>query len=156
MKRRFYINPLLLAPVNLALLIILGIMLRSPRAPALRVTEISIGCALFAIAIVIGILVRRVQKQAHYMPEKVDQLVTTGIYSKCRHPIYLVFILINIATFFLFGSLWLLIPIPFFIFMWYFEAKHEEGVLLEKFGDEYEEYKKKVGVFWPKIAKRGD
>ena len=128
-------------------------MVQAPREPVLQVTEICIGCALFAIAIVIGILVRRVQKQAHYMPERVDKLVTAGIYSKCRHPIYLVFILMNIAMFFLFGSLWLMIPVIFFIFWWYWEAKEGERVMLEKFGSEYEEYKKKVGMFLPKIVK---
>jgi protein-S-isoprenylcysteine O-methyltransferase Ste14 len=46
-----------------------------------------------------------------------------------------------------------LIPTLFVIIGIYPTAKAEEELLIEKFGEQYRECKKKVGMFFPKIWK---
>lgn len=72
------------------------------------------------------------------------QLVTRGIYSKIRNPIY-VFGSIVIAGFALFmrrPSLWLLFF--FVVLMQIFRAHREAQVLEAAFGDDYRQYRRKT------------
>ncbi len=78
--------------------------------------------------------------------ETTTTLVTHGLYRFTRNPMYLGMVLVLLGTGFLLGSLTPLLVIP--IFMWLINSvfiKAEEDVLEELFGDEYLEYKKKVG-----------
>jgi protein-S-isoprenylcysteine O-methyltransferase Ste14 len=69
------------------------------------------------------------------------QLVTTGIYAKVRHPVY-VFGLIAIAGLFLYVHLFpALLVFLLLIPMQYKRARAEEKVLTAKFGDSYTAYK---------------
>ncbi len=56
----------------------------------------------------------------------------------------------NIAYQLFFRTLWLVPLICAFVVLWYLEARHEEGILVAKFGDEYEAYMKTTGMFFPK------
>jgi len=72
-------------------------------------------------------------------------LVTTGIYSKIRHPMFTGAILVYIGIVVIFQSiigflLVLFILLPFFIY----SAIEEEKILSEKFKDKYLAYKKKT------------
>jgi protein-S-isoprenylcysteine O-methyltransferase Ste14 len=58
----------------------------------------------------------------------------------------------NFALFFGFRNLWIIAPVIFFTLWWYWETKQEEKVLSEKFGEEYVKYKRKIGMFLPKIT----
>jgi len=147
MRRRLYINPILLAIVNFGCLVTLGFVVRVPQSTLIRSSEIVIGCVLFAVAIAIVIAAHGVQKQAHHKAEEITRLITTGIYSRCRHPIYLAFILMNIATAFVFANLWLMIVALPFMLLWHFEARQEEKFLLDKFGDGYKIYMRKVPMW---------
>jgi protein-S-isoprenylcysteine O-methyltransferase Ste14 len=68
-------------------------------------------------------------------------LVTKGIYSVVRHPVY-VFSLIGVAGLVLYIQrpvfLWLLVPVAL---MQIVRARAEERVLTEKFGDDYRRYR---------------
>ena len=152
MSKRFYINPFLLAIVNFACLVALGFAVRVPQATLVRLSERVIGNMLFVTAIAIMIIAHGVQKQAHRKAEDITRLATTGIYSRCRHPIYLAFIVMNIATAFVFANLWLMIVALPFVLLWHFEARQEEKFLLDKFEDRYKIYMRKVpmwNVFQP-------
>jgi protein-S-isoprenylcysteine O-methyltransferase Ste14 len=79
------------------------------------------------------------------------ELITDGIYSYVRHPLYL-------ATISLFIGLMLIYPFPTVIafavslsFYTMIGAYFEERKLVVHYGDEYLEYRKKVGFILPKF-----
>jgi protein-S-isoprenylcysteine O-methyltransferase Ste14 len=80
-------------------------------------------------------------------------LVTRGPYRWVRHPLYTVGSTLFIA-FGLMADSWFigLLGILAFIAM-AIRTPKEEANLIEKFGDEYREYRKRTGAFLPKITK---
>jgi len=77
------------------------------------------------------------------------QLLQTGPFSKVRHPLYLSLLLLYLA--FIISTLSLVsFVLWIFIFMFYnFIAAYEEKQLLDIFGQDYEDYKKKVPRWFP-------
>jgi protein-S-isoprenylcysteine O-methyltransferase Ste14 len=72
------------------------------------------------------------------------KLVTRGLYSRIRNPIY-VFGSIGIAGIFLFLQMpWLLLVFLALIPMQIFRARNEARVLENAFGEDYREYRKKT------------
>ena len=83
-----------------------------------------------------------------------EQLLTTGVYGHMRHPLYSAFILFIIPGIaFLFNS-WILffIPITYYL-IFRILIKEEEDYCLNKFGEKYTHYKKKVFAIFPKLRK---
>jgi protein-S-isoprenylcysteine O-methyltransferase Ste14 len=83
---------------------------------------------------------------------KEHKLVTSGPYRWVRHPLYTV----GSSMFVAFGMMadsWFiaLLGILAFIAM-AIRTPKEEANLIEKFGDEYREYMKRTGMFFPKIG----
>lgn len=81
-------------------------------------------------------------------------LVTTGVYALVRHPLYASIILMLFGgslVYSNYGSA-ILTAVVFIPFMHY-RAKQEE-VLLEQMFINYAEYKRKTGMFFPKIRRR--
>ncbi len=79
-------------------------------------------------------------------------LVQSGPYKYIRHPMYTAFILLHISVALL--TLDLFITITWFAGLFaliLYRLKKEEGLLIEKFGDEYIEYQKRTGSLFPKI-----
>jgi protein-S-isoprenylcysteine O-methyltransferase Ste14 len=147
MRKRLYINPILLSIVNFGFLVTLGFALHVPQSSPIRSSEIVTGCTLFAVAIAIMMIAHAVQKQAHRKAQDITKLATTGVYARCRHPIYLAFIVMNVATVLVFGNLWLMIVVLPFMVLWHFEARQEEKFLLDKFGDRYTVYMREVPMW---------
>ena len=90
-----------------------------------------------------------VSKKSSYV--KTTKLVDTGLYSIVRHPQYLAGIFWSIALVFL-SQHWivdiLFVPV---VFTTYFDSLKANKNLIEKFGEEYENYMKKVpglNVLW--------
>jgi len=90
----------------------------------------------------------------NFIATPTDQLITTGAYKFSRHPMYL-------ATFFIcLGAgiaaiSWLFIFFSLMMaFCFYQEALIEEKYLINKFGDEYLEYRSKVGALFPKLWRK--
>ena len=72
-------------------------------------------------------------------------VVTDGIYSYTRNPMYLAMVILLIALAFLLNNLWILIVIPFFMAVMHKGViTREEAYLERKFGSQYTEYKKRV------------
>ncbi len=70
-----------------------------------------------------------------------DKLVTDGIYGKIRHPVYLGQILMTIGTFLLANN-WLIAIMPSLLIVTnIIRAKREDNDLLERFGEEFKNYK---------------
>ncbi|MEA1940090.1 MAG: isoprenylcysteine carboxylmethyltransferase family protein [Candidatus Caldatribacteriota bacterium] len=76
-------------------------------------------------------------------------VITTGVFSVVRHPIYLASILFYLGCILfslsIFSTLvWILI-----IIFYYFISRYEERLLSQKFGSEYNEYMTKVPMLLP-------
>jgi len=102
--------------------------------------------------IVVGLLLLILSIIAVSKLRKTDRLYTKRIYSVCRHPLYaawIVFIVLGIIL--LLNSLILLtIPLVMY-FIFKLLIKNEETFLLNKYGDQYREYKNQVGLLFPKF-----
>ena len=82
-------------------------------------------------------------------PQETPHVITTGVFSMVRHPIYLGAILgyagLTCFTFSLASAALLLVIIAFYRFI----SRYEEVLLTERFGDEYRQYKKDVPMLFP-------
>jgi protein-S-isoprenylcysteine O-methyltransferase Ste14 len=91
-------------------------------------------------------------RQAHQQSGKIESLVTTGIYSRIRHPMYTSLILMYLGFSLAWGLVLILIPVFLFSLLAILTALKEEEFLIIKFGDEYKYYMRKVPYrFIPKI-----
>jgi protein-S-isoprenylcysteine O-methyltransferase Ste14 len=94
----------------------------------------------------------RVHKQAHEQSQQIDRLVTTGVFFKMRHAIYLSLILMYLGLAIAWGVVWMLLASLLFSALAVLIAIREEEFLLRKFGHQYEEYMQAVPWrFIPKI-----
>ena len=80
-----------------------------------------------------------------------NNLVTSGIYSYTRHPQYLGLMMITLGLLSSVPTIITLLMWPVLCVMYYVLAKREEKEMINKFGDEYMEYKRRVKMFVPTI-----
>jgi len=108
-----------------------------------------IGWTIFAFSMVLGMLPRMAFQAKGKAPEgkswiQTSVLVDSGIYAIVRHPMYLSFILLTISLI-LISQHWLslIFGIPIVIYF-YLSMGREERSSIEKFGDDYKRYMKRV------------
>ena len=83
---------------------------------------------------------------------KEHKLVTNGIYKYIRHPLY-TFGSSMFVSFGMMADSWLIAALGVLTFiLMAIRTPKEEANLIEKFGDEYREYMKRTGRFFPKIG----
>lgn len=83
-----------------------------------------------------------------------DRLAVKGLYSFCRNPIYLGNFILSLGFCIMAWSWmpWMLILFVILFWVQYFSIiRMEENFLLDKFGEEYVLYKKKVPAFFPRF-----
>lgn len=84
--------------------------------------------------------------KTHIEPwQPASQLITCGIFSYSRNPIYLAFILVTLGAGLLLNSLWItlsVIPATLCLYQWV--IRKEEHYLEQRFGDTYLQYKQSV------------
>jgi protein-S-isoprenylcysteine O-methyltransferase Ste14 len=81
-----------------------------------------------------------------------EKLVTDGIFAHCRNPMYVGNVLMLLGTGILSNSLYfLLIGVPFFVFIYQAIIRAEENFLHNKFGKEFEAYKASTGRWIPRF-----
>jgi protein-S-isoprenylcysteine O-methyltransferase Ste14 len=82
-----------------------------------------------------------------------ESLVTRGPYSISRHPLYIANALLVGAGLVLLEPHWILISLTSagFIVLYILIGKAEEASLAERFGKDYEQYRKKVTLFFPRL-----
>ncbi len=78
------------------------------------------------------------------------ELITSGMYKWSRHPIYTGLILFTFGYAIFKNSVFKIIIALLLLLLFYFKTKYEEQKLSHKFHD-YEDYKKNVNRFFPKI-----
>ena len=102
------------------------------------------GLAIAGPAFVLFVLARIQLGGAFSVQAKASTLVTTGIYSRIRNPIYLFGGLVSAGIFiFVHRPWWLLIWVPL-IPLQLRRVRKEEQVLEAKFGHAYRDYKRKT------------
>lgn len=84
-----------------------------------------------------------------YATGKESRLITVGLYAYTRNPIYLGVIVLLFGWFFTTRLTALLIMTFFFLILLCLVAKWEEHGLTERFGAQYEQYRKAVPFFVP-------
>ena len=78
------------------------------------------------------------------------QLITDPPYSIVRHPSYLAYMLMIVGVTLVWMQWFTLIPwvaIPGYVLV----SRREEELLIERFGDQYRKYMKRVGAFIPRL-----
>jgi len=152
MKRQPLINRYLLAKPNIIFLIgfliiliigALGEVFYWIKIPLFPYSNI-IGVAIASGGWLLHLHCHRIHKQAHKKSQQIEKVVTTGIFSKIRHPMYLRIILAFLGVAITWGVIWMLIPSVLFSMLAVLIAIKEEEFLLQKFGHKYEEYMQKV------------
>lgn len=93
----------------------------------------------------------KVHRQAPLSADKIEKLVTNGVYAKVRHPIYSADIVLGWAIFFFYPDVRFLISAHWLMFVLLFWMHLEETALVQKFGDEYLEYMKRVPKIFPRL-----
>jgi len=102
------------------------------------------GVAIFFPALVLFVLARIELGRAFSIKAKASTLVTTGLYSRIRNPIYVFGGLMSVGMIvFVHRPWWLLIWVPL-IPLQLIRVRKEEQVLEAKFGNEYREYKRRT------------
>lgn len=100
---------------------------------------------ILAIPSLLLLVLARIQLGQSFSAEaKATELVTTGLYSRIRNPIY-VFGSLMIAGIIIWANMpWLLLFFLVLIPLQIYRSRKEEKVLLEKFGSAYQDYKRKT------------
>ena len=84
-----------------------------------------------------------------------NKLVTTGVYSVVRHPIYSAFAFVLTGILLIYSNLYLLLlPFIYWAFLTVLMKVTEEKWLVDQFGKEYENYCRKVNRCIPWFPKR--
>ena len=81
---------------------------------------------------------------------RTERITSTGVYSIMRHPQYFGGILAHIGFSILLSALFSLLSTPLVLAEIYFISRKEESELSKEFGKEYENYKMKVPMLFPK------
>jgi protein-S-isoprenylcysteine O-methyltransferase Ste14 len=101
----------------------------------------AVGGVMAAAGVVLLIVARLQLGVAFSVRAKAKKLVTTGLYSRIRNPIY-VFSAMFLVGLVIVSERWLLLlPIALLVPMQVVRARKEERVLAAAFGEEYERYK---------------
>ncbi len=82
------------------------------------------------------------------------KIINTGVFSIIRHPIYLSVILLDLGLIIFTFSFYSILIWVIIIIFYYKISKFEEKLLIARFGQEYEEYIKKVPMFLPIKCKK--
>jgi len=82
------------------------------------------------------------------------ELIHENIYNYVRHPMYLGALLFYLGVSVIMSSLPLFIVFIFIFLFYNLIAKHEEKLLVNKFGNDYSNYMKKVRRWIPRVFRR--
>lgn len=80
------------------------------------------------------------------------KLETQGMFQYIRHPLYASYCYYFLGIVFIFQSL-VVFPILMGIYGYYEHSKYEEEILANTFGQEYRDYQRKVGRFFPRLRR---
>lgn len=145
-----------MSPVLMWLIILIGLFVDFQLVPARLMWSRNLFTSLFIIPALgwwlyffIGAI--KIHRNAPLSANKIDRLVTSGVYGKVRHPIYSADIVLGWSLFFFHPDVRFLIGAHLAMFVFLFWIWLEEKALIEKFGDQYLKYKRKVPKLFPRF-----
>jgi protein-S-isoprenylcysteine O-methyltransferase Ste14 len=123
-----------------------------PGVYAVKLLALALVLILFSSAIVI----HRSFPKTHEKASDFPALRTVGVHGYCRHPLYLVLILLQFSISLYFYSIEGMVVVLLTLPAWYALALHEEKDLLKFYGKAYREYMKHVRMYIPLRRRRLD
>jgi protein-S-isoprenylcysteine O-methyltransferase Ste14 len=122
-----------------------------PEITLFRTIHLVIGLPIFIYSMTNVIEIVRINQRAQLRKNVPKYLLKEGYYSKMRHPMYTMIILIEFSLFFsLCSSLGILFGLLFTLLFMLFGLYEEKYQLLPILGEEYKEYSRKVKIrFFP-------
>ncbi len=153
------INKKFVSPALMWLIIISGVALILWLVPAEAVMAQNVLTYILVISAVLYwmyffSLSIYLNRQAYLSAEKTEKLIQLGVYSVVRHPIYASDIVLAWGIFLFWPTLAVLTSVIWLTLVMFYWMRLEEKVLLEKFGNDYVEYKKKVPMFLPRMFRK--
>jgi protein-S-isoprenylcysteine O-methyltransferase Ste14 len=113
------------------------------------------GVLMMAAGIVLVVSGWRVIHRHYWRRESgAGELVQSGIYRYIRHPQYTGFFLVTLGMIAEWATLPLLVMWPILFVLYYRLAKREERDMVAEFGDAYERYRARTGMFLPRLVRR--
>ena len=132
-------------------------LLEVPAPVGARTAMVVAGLVVVVVGVVFNIYGRTVLKSSWANQIRIyegQRLLTTGPFSVVRHPLYASLIWIFIGGSLIYSNaLSLLITLGVFVPMMIVRARKEDAVLLETFGAEYEAYRDRTGMFFPRVRR---
>jgi protein-S-isoprenylcysteine O-methyltransferase Ste14 len=109
----------------------------------------SLAAVLFFVSIALSTKIHQLLPERHEKPSDFPKLHTEGPYAHCRHPLYLLLILLQFSIplyyYSMEGTVIALLTLP----AWYMLARAEEKDLLKYYGEAYRKYMHRVPMFIP-------
>lgn len=106
------------------------------------------------ILIIAGYLARQGLMIVFAEVREEPMVIRKGVFSVVRHPIYLGAILFYLSFLAVFFSIISAIIWVIILLFYFYLCKHEEKLLIEIFGNDYEQYKLETPMLLPKISRR--
>jgi protein-S-isoprenylcysteine O-methyltransferase Ste14 len=149
----------LVSPILLWVIVALGVVIIFHLTPGRALFHRNtISVVVFALIVVNWVYffvgTALVHREVARSAADITHLVTTGVYSKVRHPAYSADILLMWGVFLLFPTLQFLVGVIWFTVMVTVWMKLEESALIAKFGDEYLRYKATMPMVIPRYLGR--
>lgn len=127
------------------LLVVIALVLLGKRVLELPLTPMRIaGLAIAVPSVLLFVMARMQLGSAFSLRAKATTLVTTGLYSRIRNPIYVFGGLVLAGVILWTERPWLLLIFALLIPLQAYRIRNEEQVLEEKFGADYLAYKQKT------------
>ena len=101
-----------------------------------------VGCALIIVSIATWLVARYQLGESFSILPQSKSLITSGIYSKIRHPLYICSIVATFGLCLMYKAVWVYIVWLLLIVLQIFRATKEEKILENKFGNEFLNYKR--------------
>jgi len=101
------------------------------------------------LLLVAGYFAQRAHKKVFHEERKELMVIKTDVYAIIRHPMYFGSILTYLAFVIISASVIALVIFFVVVIFYYYLCRYEENLLIEKLGDEYKKYMKKVPMLIP-------
>ena len=140
------VNPAIRGLIEWACMVLVGItglVYSWPRIPLIPYINL-FGAILLVLGLLLHMHCEKTHKQAHASSDQINTIVTTGVYTRLRHPIYLSLIMMHIGLGFIFGLAITVILSVLFSLFWIPTALTEEKFLLQQFPESYHHYMQDV------------
>lgn len=122
-----------------------------------RVTMIVVGLITVVVGAAFNVWGRVLLKSSwanQIMIYEDHALITSGPFAVVRHPLYASLIWISVGGSLIYSNvLSLLITLAVFVPMMIVRARKEDALLLETFKGEFEEYRTRTGMFFPRVRR---